>query len=90
MTTQQNGRNDMKEHISEDISAVIGRSHDDPALDRYDWTGYWPVVDDRLRVTDVLDSEHSGDYVLADVREGKLVAYDGASDVLITQEVQNG
>ena len=68
-------------HISEDISAVIGRDHDDPALDRYDWAGYWPVVDDRLRVTDVLDSEHSDPHVLADVREGELVVYDGASDV---------
>ena len=74
-------------HISEDISAVIGRDHDDPALDRYDWTGYWPVVDDRLRVTDVLDSEHSDTHVLADVREGELVVYDGACDVLITVEL---
>ena len=81
------GRNDMKDHISENISAVIGRNCEDPAIDRYDWAEYWPVVDEHLRVIDVLDSDGSTNHVLADVRDGELAVYDGASAVLISVDL---
>ena len=77
----------MKDHISENISAVIGRNCEEPAIDRYDWAEYWPVVDEHLRVIDVLDSDGSTNHVLADVRDGELAVYDGASDVLISVDL---
>ena len=77
----------MKDHISENISAVIGRNCEDPAIDRYDWAEYWPVVDEHLRGSDVLDSDGSTNHVLADVRDGELAVYDGASDVLISVDL---
>jgi hypothetical protein len=80
--------NETTDHSFAHISDVIGRRHDDPALDRYDWAGYWPLVDEHLRVTDVLDSDFpEDDHVLADVRDGELAVYDGACDVVISVDL---
>ena len=75
------------DHSFAHISDVIGRRHDDPALDRYDWAGYWPLVDEHLRVIDVLDSDGSTNHVLADVRDGELAVHDGACDVVISVDL---
>ena len=44
-------------------------------------------MDEHLRVIDVLDSAGSTNHVLADVRDGELAVYDGASDVLISVDL---
>lgn len=78
------------EHAIDHESEIVGKQYSDAMVQRYDWSGTWPIVDPAtMKIIGIEDGGWPSDpaVVLADVAGGQIVRYgDGCSDVAVRPE----